>query len=80
MTTKVSKKGRIALPTELYKRDGILPGQEFKVRRLKAGDYRLTRTRKKQRTPNEGLVDWLLSCPVKGFFVPFDRSETTDTL
>ena len=29
--------------------------------------------------PNEGLVDWLLSCPEKGYFVAID-SESTDTL
>ena len=29
--------------------------------------------------PNEGLVDWLLACPEKGFFVAID-SESTDTL
>jgi hypothetical protein len=28
---------------------------------------------------NDGLVDWLLSCPSKGFFVPLD-SESTDSL
>jgi len=27
----------------------------------------------------EGLVAWLLSCPVKGYFVPIE-SESTDTL
>lgn len=29
--------------------------------------------------PNEGLIDWLLACPEKGFFVPID-SESTDSL
>lgn len=29
--------------------------------------------------PNEGLVDWLLACPEKGFFVPVE-SESTDEL
>lgn len=29
--------------------------------------------------PNEGVVDWLLSCPEKDFFVPIE-SESTDTL
>lgn len=29
--------------------------------------------------PNRGLVDWLLSCPVKGYFVPIE-SESSDTL
>lgn len=27
---------------------------------------------------NKGVVDWLLSCPEKGFFVPIE-SESTDT-
>lgn len=30
-------------------------------------------------TPNEGLVDWLLGCPDKGFFVPIE-SASTDSL
>jgi hypothetical protein len=29
--------------------------------------------------PNEGVVDWLLACPEKGFFVPIE-SESTDAL
>jgi hypothetical protein len=28
---------------------------------------------------NEGLVDWLLACPERGFFVPIE-SESTDAL
>ena len=28
---------------------------------------------------NHGLVDWLLACPEKGYFVPIE-SESTDTL
>jgi AbrB family looped-hinge helix DNA binding protein len=75
MTTTVSSKGQIVLPAELRQADGVQPGQEFDVVRLDRGDYRLTR-----RTPrNEGVVDWLLACPLKGFFVPID-SESTDTL
>ena len=76
MKTTVSTKGQIVLPAEIRKRDGIEAGQEFEVERLDRGDYRLVR-RKPQ--PNEGLVDWLLSCPEKGFFVPIE-SESTDTL
>ena len=35
---------------------------------------------KKQEAPaNEGLLDWLLSCPVKGWFQPL-ASESTATL
>jgi len=56
--------------------DHIEAGEEFDVERLEAGEYRLLRRRPK---PNEGLVDWLLACPAKGFFVPIE-SESTDTL
>jgi AbrB family looped-hinge helix DNA binding protein len=76
MKTTVSSKGQIVLPAELRKQDGIEAGQEFDVERLDRGEYRL----KLRTTPlNEGVVDWLLACPVKGFFVPIE-SESTDTL
>lgn len=76
MKTTVSTKGQIVLPAELRQRDGIEPGQEFEVERIERGEYRLV-----QRThrSNQGLVDWLLACPDKGFFVPIE-SESTDTL
>lgn len=56
--------------------DHIRPGQEFDVERLDQGDYRLIR---RANRPNEGAVDWLLSCPRKDFFVPIE-SESTDSL
>jgi AbrB family looped-hinge helix DNA binding protein len=76
MTTTVSTKGQIVLPAEIRQQDGIEPGQEFDIERIDRGEYRLVR-----RPPraNEGLVDWLLACPEKGFFLPID-SESTDTL
>ena len=75
MKTTVSTKGQIVLPAELRQQDGIEPGQEFQVERLGRGEYRLVRIV----SGTEGLVDWLLDCPEKGFFVPIE-SETTDTL
>ena len=72
----MSSKGQIVLPAELRRRDAIEPGQEFEVERLDAGDYRLTRV---SRSTNYGLVDWLLACPAKGYFVSID-SESTDAL
>ncbi len=56
--------------------DGIESGQEFEVERLDRGDYRIVR---RTPPPNEGLVDWLLACPEKGYFVPI-VSESTDSL
>ena len=76
MRTTVSTKGRIILPAELRRHDGIEAGQEFELERIERGEYRLVR-----RNPRtyEGLLDWLLACPDKGYFVPID-SHSTDTL
>jgi AbrB family looped-hinge helix DNA binding protein len=76
VTTKVSSKGQIVLPAELRAQDGIRAGQSFEIERLGAGEYLL---RRRRRTPNKGVVDWLLNCPHKAFFRPI-KSESTDTL
>ena len=64
------------LPAELREVDAIEPGQEFEIERIERGEYRLVRIASK---PNEGVVDWLLSCPEKGYFQPI-QSESTDAL
>jgi len=74
--TRVSSKGQIVLPAEIRRRDRVAAGQVFEVERLDRGEYRLIRRASR---PNEGVVDWLLACPEKGFFVPIE-SETTDSL
>ena len=76
MKTKVSSKGQIVLPAEIRHQDGIEPGQEIEIERTGRGEYRLVVI---EPPPNEGLVDWLLACPEKGFFEPIP-SESTDTL
>ena len=76
MKTTVSTKGQLILPAEIRQRDNIEPGQEFEVERINRGEYRLLH---REPPPNEGLVDWLLACPEKGYFVPIE-SESTDTL
>jgi AbrB family looped-hinge helix DNA binding protein len=76
MKTTVSTKGQIILPAEIRQRDGIEPGQQFEIERIDRGEYRLVRLKPPL---NEGLVDWLLACPEKGFFVPIE-SESTDAL
>ncbi len=75
MRTTVSTKGQIVLPSEIRQRDGIRAGQAFEVERIADGEYRLMRVV----PPTEGLVDWLLACPEKGYFVPIE-SESTDAL
>jgi len=76
MKTAVSTKGQIVLPAEIRRQDGIEPGEEFEIERIDRGEYRLIRLAPPR---NQGLVDWLLACPEKDFFVPIE-SESTDTL
>lgn len=72
----MSSKGQIVLPAEVRRQDKVEAGQEFEIERLDRGEYRLVRRAVR---PNEGVVDWLLACPEKGFFVPVE-SESTDSL
>jgi hypothetical protein len=75
MKTRVSSKGRVVLPVELRRNDGVVEGQTFEVARLGPGIYQLKRCT----VPNEGVVDWLLTCAAKGFFRPI-ASELTSTI
>jgi AbrB family looped-hinge helix DNA binding protein len=72
----VSTKGQIVIPAEVREQDGIEAGQEFEIERVDRGEYRLVRTAPR---PNQGLVNWLLACPEKGYFVPIE-SESTDSV
>jgi hypothetical protein len=51
------------------------PGQQFELEPVRRGEYRLRIAAE----GSEGIVDWLLDCPEKGFFVPIE-SESTDKL
>lgn len=76
MRTKISTKGQIVLPAEFRDADGIKPGEEFEVDRVGPVEYRLTRITP---PPNEGVVEWLRSCPEEGWFIEIE-SESTDSL
>ena len=73
----MSSRGQIVLPAELRRQDHIEPGEEFDVERVGTGKYRLVR---RPRARKRGLVRLLLACPVKGWFKPADRRETTADL
>jgi len=75
MRTTVSTRGQIVLPVEIRRQDRIEAGQEFEVERLDRGEYRLTR---RLAPPKEGVLDWLLACPAKGFFVPVESASTDE--
>ena len=76
MKTRVSSRGQLVLPSEIRREDGIEAGDVFEIERLEPGEYRLVR---RERAGNSGLIDWLLSCPEKGWFVPVE-GESTDAL
>ena len=65
------------IPAEIRRKDDIKSGQEFEIERLDRGEYLLKRTTGKR---NDGLVKLLLSCPVKGWFQPLERTETTNDI
>jgi AbrB family looped-hinge helix DNA binding protein len=75
MTTTTSSKGQIVLPAEIRRRDDIRAGDEFEVERIERGEYLL---RLKSRRRNAGLLALLVACPVRGWFKPLARSESTD--
>ncbi|HVR07582.1 MAG TPA: AbrB/MazE/SpoVT family DNA-binding domain-containing protein [Thermoanaerobaculia bacterium] len=76
MKTAISTKGQVVIPAELRRQDDIAAGQEFEIERIDRGEYRLKRL---SPPANDGLLEWLLACPEKGFFVPIE-SESTDTI
>ena len=64
------------LPAELREADGIRPGEEFEVDRIGPDEYRLTRVTP---PPNQGVVEWLCSCPEQGWFAEIE-SDSTESL
>jgi AbrB family looped-hinge helix DNA binding protein len=60
MTTVLSKKGQIVLPSPVRERLHLEAGQDFEVL-IEDEDTILLRRISKQ--PNQGLVDHLLACP-----------------
>lgn len=77
MKTKISSKGQIVLPVEIRRLDDLKNGETFQIERVEEGQYLLKRI---SRSSNEGLVDWLLACPVKGFMEESRGIETTDDI
>ena len=76
MRTKVSTKGQIIIPAEIRAEDSIATGDTLDIKKIRKGEYLIRRV---EQSPNKGLLEWLLACPVKGYFEPIP-SESTDTL
>lgn len=60
MTTVLSKKGQIVLPSAVREQLHLEPGQDFEVF---VDDDDTIVLRRISRRPNEGLIDLLQACP-----------------
>ena len=60
MTTVLSKKGQIVLPSTVREQMHLEPGQDFEV---SIEDEDTITLRRISRRPNQGLIDHLLACP-----------------
>ena len=76
MKVSITNKGQLTIPAEFRRLDKVEKGQTFEFRRIRPGQYRLTRVGEKR---NRGVVGWLKECPEKDFFAAVD-SESTNTL
>jgi AbrB family looped-hinge helix DNA binding protein len=73
MTTVLSKKGQIVLPSSVREQMQLEPGQDFEV--LIEDEDTIT-LRRISRRPNQGLIDHLLACPYP-FVIPIRAKDST---
>jgi AbrB family looped-hinge helix DNA binding protein len=73
MTTILSQKGQIVLPSAVREQMHLEPGQDFEVF---IDDEDTITLRRINRPPNHGLVDHLLACPYP-FEIPPRAKDST---
>ena len=76
MTTVLSQKGQIVLPSAVREQMHLEPGQDFEVF---IDDEDTITLRRINRPPNRGLVDHLLACPFP-FEIPPRAKDFTKPL
>jgi len=76
MTTVLSQKGQIVLPSAVREQMHLEPGQDFEVF---IDDEDTITLRRISRPPNHGLVDHLLACPYP-FEIPPRSKDSTRAL
>ena len=76
MTTVLSQKGQIVLPSAVREQMHLEPGQDFEVF---IDDEDTITLRRINRPPNHGLVDHLLACPY-AFEIPPRATDSTKPL
>jgi AbrB family looped-hinge helix DNA binding protein len=73
MTTILSQKGQIVLPSAVREQMHLEPGQDFEVF---VNDEDTITLRRINRPPNRGLVDHLLACPYPFEIPPRSKDST----
>jgi hypothetical protein len=74
------RSGLIEIPEAFRKADSLCTGQRCEIERIGQGEYRVKAVPVDPKPSEGSLVEWLLACPEKGWFVERDRSETTSQL
>ena len=73
MTTVLSQKGQIVLPSSVREELHLQPGQDFEIF---IDDEDTITLRRVSRPPNRGLVDHLLACPYPFEVLPRGKDST----
>ena len=74
MTTTLTNDGHLVIPKAVRQRQKLRAGDKFEI--IADGDEPgVLELRRVRRKPNEGLVEWLYSCPVKGWSIPKRSKE-----
>lgn len=74
MTTTLKSNGHIVIPPKVRRDKKLRSGDNFEVL-TDDDDPGVIVLRRVQKTPNEGLIELLRSCPVKGFRIPKRSKE-----
>ena len=67
--TIISSKGQIVIPADFSNQDKNEADQAYNIERVDKGEYRLVVA---EPLKNLRLIDTLLTCPVKAWFVPIE--------
>jgi bifunctional DNA-binding transcriptional regulator/antitoxin component of YhaV-PrlF toxin-antitoxin module len=79
MTATISAQGLIEIPAIFRETDHITPGQRCEIERVGEGSYaiHLVKGSSSEPRPKRRLVEVLLDCPAKGWWVESETSERT---
>jgi len=74
MTTTVTANGAVVLPRKVRQEKKLRVGDELEVL-TDEDEPNVIMLRRVQKSPNEGLLEVLRACPVKGFRIPSRSTE-----